>query len=228
MPPTPLHRHQLAWLMPDGWGVVLRREWDPVTRECLAHWAGHQLPLVVTRQSGPSSGTSGIAMGLPAPGQWGRRRLALSVSRAHVSYFDEFPTAQRVARLLPRGVRAEWHALCNALNACGAAPRVHGSYGWQYITGLDHVRASSDIDLWISVSHADQADAVVQLLQSFRCAQPKLDGELVFEGGHAVSWREWLAWRAGRTKALLVKHLDGSALVAHLADHTLCPAEVAA
>jgi phosphoribosyl-dephospho-CoA transferase len=151
-------------------------------------------------------------MGLPAPGRWERRRLVLSVPRPDVLHFDEFPRAEQVAKLLPDAARADWQSLGASLRACGAVARVHGSYGWKHISGLDHVRPGSDIDVWIAVSDADQADAVVRLLQSFPCARPRLDGELVFDGGNAVAWREWLSWRAGGAKALLIKHLEGSSL----------------
>jgi len=53
---------------------------------------------------------------------------------------------------------------------------------------------------------------VARQLQSFPSERPRLDGELVFDGGHAVAWREWLSWRAGGTKTMLIKHLEGSSL----------------
>ena len=90
--------------------------------------------------------------------------------------------------------------------------RVHGSYGWEHLSGLDHVRQSSDIDVWMAVPDGAQADAAAATLQSFACERPRLDGELVFDDGAAVAWREWLAWRGGRTRALLVKRIDGSSL----------------
>ena len=43
-------------------------------------------------------------------------------------------------------------------------------------------------------------------------AEPRLDGELRFPDGAAVAWREWEAWRAGRSRAVLVKRLDGCSL----------------
>ena len=94
-----------------------------------------------------------------------------------------------------------------------ANARVYGSHGWQLLSGLDHVRAGSDIDLWLSVSDEAQADAAATCLQSVSDELPRLDGELMFDDGAAVAWREWLAWRAGRVKSLLVKTLVGSTLV---------------
>jgi phosphoribosyl-dephospho-CoA transferase len=209
---TPLHRHQLARLTPAGWDRLRRRAWDDVASQCLAHWVGHGLPLVVTQQRACSAGPDAIAMGLPAPGRWERRRLVLSVPRGDVLYFDEFPRVEQIVNLLPEAARADWRRLCEGLRACGALARVHGSYGWQHISGLNHVRSSSDIDVWVAVSDAEHADAVARQLQSFSCARPRLDGELVFDGGDAVAWREWLSWRAGGPKTLLVKHLQGSRL----------------
>ena len=209
---TPLHRHQIAWLTQAGWDRIRGRAWDAVASECLAHWAAHRLPLVVTRQLPGEGDADTIAMGLPAPDRWDRRRLALAVPRCDVLYFDEFPRDEQVLRLLPGTARPQWLRLCSGLHALGVVARVHGSYGWKYFSQLDHVRESSDIDVWIPVSDMGQADAAAAMLQSFPCRRPRLDGELVFGDGAAVAWREWLAWRAGRARALLVKRIDGSSL----------------
>ena len=136
-----------AWLRPEAWARVLRREWNAVAAECLGHWARHSLPLVVTRQSVCVAGPDTVAMGLPAPDRWERQRIALGIPRADVLYFDEFPRAEQVIALLPEAARTQWRTLCAGLAACGAVARVHGSYGWLHLTGLDHVRASSDIDM---------------------------------------------------------------------------------
>lgn len=209
---VPLRRHQIVWLGDAGWRRVHDRDWDAAARDCLVHWAARRLPLVVTRQTDPAREDS-IAVGLPAPGRWGRRRLALTVARNDVLYFDEFPVAAKVLDLLPVPARPAWRRLCVELKAAKANARVYGSYGWQVLSGFDHVRAGSDVDLWVSVSDMAQADAVAASLQSISDDLPRLDGELMFDDGAAVAWREWLAWRAGRVKSLLVKTIAGSALV---------------
>lgn len=208
----PLHRHQLARLNASGWGHVLGREWDTPARDCLAHWARQGLPLVVTRQ-GANIADDMIALGLPAPAVWGRRRLAVAVDRHDVLYFDEFELADRIVSLLPASSRAAWRNLCCGLKAAGAPARVYGSYGWQLLSGLEYRRPGSDVDLWLSAANAGQADALAACLQTFPDRHPRLDGELVFGDGAAVAWREWLAWRAGRVQALLVKTIAGSTLV---------------
>jgi phosphoribosyl-dephospho-CoA transferase len=208
---TPLHRHQLAQLSDAGWRDVLAGAWRGPSRACLVHWAEQRLPLVVTRQR--PQGDAGVCLGLPAPARWDRCRIALAVPYASISHFDAFPIATRLAPMLARPERAAWLALCNALAACGATARIYGSHGWQLLTGLYHVRAGSDIDLYIAVDGPEQADAVAALLQRWPNHAPRLDGELVFDGGSAVAWREWAAWRAQRTAAVLVKRLAGAALV---------------
>lgn len=206
---TALHRHQLVRLTVAGWQRVLAGAWDAQAQDCLAHWARQRLPLVVTRQQPQRGGA--ICLGLPAPGRWERRRIALAVPAPHIARREAFPPASALAPLLGAAQRRPWRALCGGLAACGVAARVYGSHGWQLLTGLDHLRPGSDIDLCIAVDGPAQADAVAVLLQSWSDGL-RLDGELVFAGDRAVAWREWLAWRGGRSARVLVKRLDGVAL----------------
>jgi phosphoribosyl-dephospho-CoA transferase len=207
-----LHRHQLAWLTGSGWAAVLGRPWDAQARDCLAHWAMHQLPLVVTRQPAHPVADEWIALGLPAPARWGRRRLALQVPHAVVDGLGELPRLADVQHLLPPPARDPLRELLGRLRQCHAAARVFGSYGWQAISGLDHVRAASDLDLSVAVEGAAHADAVVRALGSFEVPQLRLDGELMFGDGAAVAWREWAEWRAGRARAVMVKRIDSVCL----------------
>jgi len=95
------------------------------------------------------------------------------------------------------------------LAAHATNPRVHGSYGWQRITGLEYVTAHSDIDLHLAVFDADIADRVAALLDRFDWKGPRIDGELLFPSGDAVAWREWLQWRRGAVGRVMVKRLHG-------------------
>ena len=207
-----LRRHQLARLTNAGWSTILLRTLDEQARACLTHWATHRLPLVVTRQSVDAVDDGGIALGLPSPAQWERRRLSLHVPHDAVLRFDEFPRLGEVQGLLPPSAQRPVRELLDALDTGGATAHVFGSYGWQAISGLAHMRPESDLDLWVAVAGIEQADAVAQLLQSFGAARPRLDGELVFGDGASVAWREWNEWRAGRARAVMVKCLDRVAL----------------
>ncbi|NRF70749.1 malonate decarboxylase holo-[acyl-carrier-protein] synthase [Aquincola sp. S2] len=211
----PLHRHQLVHLTAQGWHQVQAQATDAEARTCIAHWAARRLPLVVTRQlrCDGAAKPDELAVGLAAPIAWQRRRIGLTVARADVAWFDEFP---RIESLLPelrgRG-REEVRRLCVALSSLNARARVYGSHGWQLLSGLSYVHPRSDIDVWIAVADAGHADAVVVVLDAFGHERaPRLDGELLFPDGRAVSWREWRAWRAGRCSAILTKTLTGAAL----------------
>ncbi len=209
-----LRRHQLVQLNHQGWAQALAQAADSEARDCMAHWAGHGLPVVVARQPVPAASNRAMALGLPAPATWGRRRLAFQVTPAGVGYFDEFPRAALVVRQLPKRVRTAWLGLCADLDGAGVRARVYGSHGWQCLTGLEHLRPGSDLDLLLAVADPAQADhaAALLLAHDLLFPHPRLDGELVFGNGAAVAWREWLAWRAGSAQAVLVKRLQGAEL----------------
>jgi len=206
-----LRRHQLVRLNEAGWAAVRARAWDEGAQACLAHWCAHGLPLVVTQQRGTLADDA-LALGLPAPLQWQRRRLVVQVGLGDVLYFDEFPLAAELTTSLPAASRVAWCALLTTLGAAGASVRVYGGHGWQRITGLGYLHAGSDLDLCLSVADAAAADAAVAALQAAALTAPRLDGELVFPDGSAVAWREWGAWRAGRVDRVLVKRLHGVAM----------------
>ena len=207
----PLRRHRLVRLSREGWDALLARHWDAQARACLLHWAGHGLPLVVTRQTADTGDCDLVALGLPAPGRWARRRLALHVPASSVAHFEEFPVLADVVDLLPLSGRVVGD-LQAGLASCRAAAHVYGSYGWQALSGLDHVRQGSDLDVWVSVRGAVHADDVARCLDRFASSWLRLDGELMFPDGTAVAWREWSDWRAGRTRAVMVKQLTGPSM----------------
>lgn len=209
-----LRRHQLVHLSEPAWARLLDEDRDAQALACLSHWAGRGLPLVVATQHDARGDT--VALGLPAPSRWGRLRIAVAMARSGIVRVGHFPVAEDVAGLLPLPVQAHWGTLARALRALGAVARVHGSHGWQCLTGLDHLREGSDLDLCVGVDDASMADAAAALLARFPVPQPRLDGELMFADGAAVSWREWAAWRAGRTASLLVRRLHGVGLASDL------------
>lgn len=207
-----LARHRLVWLSDAGWHELLSQAPDVPSRPCLAHWAREHLPLVVTRQP-PDDAR--LAVGLAMPTRWGRRKLALRVAREHLLYSGGFPAAADIAPLLPAAARLPWRALCAELSLLGVSPRVHGSHGWQKLTGLRYLRPASDIDLHIPVDSDTLADRIATLLQlGTGTAGPRIDGELLFPDGAAIAWREWLQLREGRVREVLVKRLDRVALEA--------------
>jgi phosphoribosyl-dephospho-CoA transferase len=208
----PLHRHQLAQLTAEGWSQALAQSGDPAMERCILLWSQRRFPLVVTQQPEGAFRRGRIALGLPAPLDRDRRRIRLDVCADAIGWLDEFPPAVDALPLLPRRARAHLEPLLDKLIALGTPARVYGSHGWQLLTGLDYLHRRSDLDLWIAVDDAADADAAAACLASARVDRPRIDGELVFTDGTATAWREWAAWRAGRTSGLLVKRLHGASI----------------
>nr|WP_246294886.1 malonate decarboxylase holo-[acyl-carrier-protein] synthase [Schlegelella koreensis] len=245
-----MQRQRLIRLTSAGWRrLVAQAPSDDVAR-CIADWAAHDRPLVVARQRTPASAR--VLVGLPAPAEWGRRRIALEIEPRDVASVGAFPPLVDVADLLPAALHAPVFALEQALRTNAASARVYGSFGWQRLTGLAYLHADSDLDLLVHVHDVQSADAAVAALRraedAFAAAAaaparkpaasassggapapvartpapaapaplpalPRLDGELVFDDGHAVAWREWAAWRAGQSRQMLVKTTVGASLV---------------
>lgn len=213
-------RHQLVWLDDDGWRGVLASwteapQHDAQALECLRHWAGQRWPLVVTRQRADpacAGAAAPLALGLPAPARWERRRIAIDVPLRAVLRQGEFAAASEVGPTLPASARAAWLTLCAGLASLGVTARVYGSHGWQQLTGLTYVHPQSDIDLLLPVQAAPQADRVCALLLRGAPHMPRTDGELAFLNGAAVAWREWVQWRSGQVRQVLVKRIEGSTL----------------
>lgn len=209
-----LRRNQLAYLTDAGWARLQQKERTPMERACVALWAERRLPLVVTRQ--PTPGGDAVALGLPAPARFRRKRLAVQVAREEILYFDAFPRMAAIARQFDAGFAAPWASLARSLDGLACGARVYGSRGWQALTGMLYVHETSDIDLMLpvgGVDAADTADEACALLHGFDASRPRVDGELVFPDGSAVAWREWQRWRAGGARELMVKRLRDVQLV---------------
>ena len=204
-----LRRHDLVWLSRAGWQQLKAGAHEPEVDECLDHWCEKRLPLVVGRQE---PGRPELALGLPAPLDRGRRKIGLRVPVECVLYHDTFPRAAAIARLLPVALRGAWKELNASLADCGVEPRVHGSFGWEQLTGLRYLTRTSDLDLLLAVADPQAADEVAERLDAFDWDGPRIDGELIFPDGSAVPWREWLQWRRGVARSVLVKRLHGVTL----------------
>jgi triphosphoribosyl-dephospho-CoA synthase len=206
-----LQRHQLARLTPQGWQTLLDEQADPRVRHYLKQWAQQDLPLVVTRQP-DTLPTDQLALGWPAPSAMGRLRVPLRVARHQVVQHDGFPLAHQILPLLDRSAATALKPFLDQLMAWGTRPRVYGSFGWQWLTGMAYVHGQSDLDLLLVVDDACQADAVSHCLMQHGPPGLRLDGELLFPDGRAVAWREWFQARRSPVRTVLVKSLQGCAL----------------
>lgn len=206
MPAEPA-RNQWVAISNAAWQNLAATAPDAQARDIVAHWQARCLPLVVCTQP-PGLGPGKLAVGLPAPQRWSRRRLALQVALDQVLQQGEFPPLATVLR------DEASQALAHALAALGAGAQVYGSHGWQALTGETYVHAASDIDLQIQVPGFAVACRALPLLQQARLPG-RLDGEFVFPQGQAIAWREFAhLLHAGRPAVqVLVKSLGAPRLM---------------
>lgn len=196
-----LARNQLVWLDSVAWAQIETRVWDVQAQEILVHWRANGLPLVVCRQR-TETPSDQLCVGLPAPLQWSRRRLALAVGLDHITAHADFPTLMQVTQGHPLGVGAQ--RMCESLDAIGVPTHVYGSHGWQCLTKLDYLHEASDLDLSMAVNSLEVASQVVSLLSS-ATLPCRIDGEIVFHHGQAVAWRELHQLLNGKAAQVLVK-----------------------
>jgi phosphoribosyl-dephospho-CoA transferase len=154
-------------------------------------------------------GQVALGLALPPRAEDGRKiRIPCRVAAQEVRRC-EAPLPLPLAQAL--GALPRWDAGLAAL-ASGAANqgidlRVYGSLALQVLTGQEYLTATSDIDLLVHPRDAAELDAALALLRTHAAVLP-LDGEIVFPGGRAVAWKEWLAARAGAPGSrVLVKEM---------------------
>lgn len=197
-----LVRNQLVWINPQALAQVQAHAWDEEAQAILAHWHSHRLPLVVCRQR-VDAAPDQMCLGLPAPLQWSRRRLALTVRQDQIMAQGSFPTLLQVAQAHAWGSAAQ--ALDLALTHLGVTAHVYGSHGWQWLTHMPYLHEASDLDVTLNVPDFETACRVATLLAATELG-PRLDGEIVFPGGQAVAWRELQRLLAGHTAQVLLKN----------------------
>jgi phosphoribosyl-dephospho-CoA transferase len=181
-----LERHMLAWLGEAGWEAA--RTAQPQHATALTQWQRRDWPAVVRRLDVDAAHDE-VCLGLPLPPDSAgvKTRIALRVKAAHVVRSS---AAMELRTALP--FSGAWHARLTAL--CEeAAPlhlRVFGSLAMQALTGLQYVSPASDVDVLFYPTSRQELDDGVALLER-HTRQVPLDGEIVFPGGAAVSWKEW-------------------------------------
>jgi len=188
-------RHDLVWLDPEApctvWGA------GP---EVVADWIAAGLPFVAARREG--SRQDQLRLGFTRPGLGPRHRVAVTVPVAALERQDEAPTLSSLRPKLPADWQSALADLDAALKAVGCVARLFGSAVTHCLTGQATLRADSDLDLLLDCTETEQVDAVLSILAAAP-ATPRLDGEIRFTSGWAVSWREFAqVWPAAEAKVL--------------------------
>ena len=225
--PVPMYRrHELVWLSASGWAAARARAL-PEHAAAIERWQQQDWPAVVRRgdaDAGPDEVCLGIALP-PHPDSGNKVRIALRARTCDAARTaPALALAQVVVQvaenrpaLLPALLPDEWREnLCALAGAsAGLTIRVYGSVALQLLTGQAYVRPTSDIDLLFYPTTGPQLDRGVALMSQHAKGLP-LDGEIVFPGGQAVAWKEWLATDGGNAR-VLVKQASGVRLVSRTA-----------
>jgi len=169
---------------------------------------------VVARQSYSEAPSDTIAVGLALPPALGKRRIALSVSAQDTARYAQPTLLSDALAHAP----IEWQPALIELDAAstdiGIELRVFGSLAWQALSGLPYLTPQSDIDLlWRPQSHIRLQQGIALLARWEQSSGLRADGEVLFGGNSAVSWREWATLKSGDDQRVLVKRQSSAELV---------------
>lgn len=207
MPPTDargFERHMLVWLSAEGWSAA-QATTQPQHKLAFKLWQTQDWPLIV-RRTDTDAAPDQICLGLPLPPDEDTGEKIRIALRANVGYISKAAPALELAAVL-RSAESPWRAPLTALehDAAGMHLRVYGSMAMQAITQLPYVSPTSDVDILFHPASRRQLDDGVSVLDRHG-ALMALDGEIVFPGGAAVSWKEWRMAIANPAK-VMVKEL---------------------
>jgi phosphoribosyl-dephospho-CoA transferase len=190
-------RHHLIWLSDAGWQRAQANAADARQREAMAHWQRNRWPAVVRRADVDADAALGevcAGIALPPDAQGNKPRIALRVPASEVAAVRAPFLLRDIAAARLPGLPAAWQdgmaQLHEAMAREGIALAVFGSLAWQAVTGQHYLRAGSDIDLLFEPASREQLALGVRQL-AYQAMFLPLDGEIVFPGGGAVSWKEW-------------------------------------
>jgi phosphoribosyl-dephospho-CoA transferase len=205
-----LGRHNLVWIRPERRAPVASQADDDTTRDQLAAWLAADRPLVVARQPCGEALSDNISVGLAVPPAQGKRRIALSVAAHDIARCTPpLPLSDAIPH-----APVEWHSalaeLADAASGIDIELRVFGSLAWQALSGLPYLTPQSDIDLlWHPRSNTQLRQGIDLLARWEHSSGLRADGEVLFGGSSAVSWREWASLKPGNDQRVLVKRESG-------------------
>jgi phosphoribosyl-dephospho-CoA transferase len=213
LPRPKVSRHGLVWVRPECHTAVASQASDSELHTQVATWLEADRPLVVARQ--PENITPDtISVGLALPPAHGKSRIALSVAASDITrYTPPLLLADAIAHAPP-----EWQPALSELDAAAhhmdIELRVFGSLAWQALSGMQYLTPRSDIDLlWHPHSHTQLQQGIALLARWEQSSGLRADGEVLFGGSSAVSWREWSTLNSGNDQRVLVKRSSSAELV---------------
>ena len=202
------------WIRPESRTAVAAQATDDAMHAQVAAWLAADRPVVVARQPCGEVLSDTVSVGLALPPAQGKRRVALVVA-AHeiVRYSSPLRLADAIA-LAPAAWQTALAELDAAAKQIDIELSVFGSLAWQALSGLPYLTPQSDIDLlWQPQSNMQLQQGIALLARWEQSSGLRADGEVVFGGSSAVSWREWATLRSGNDQRVLVKRASSAGLV---------------
>ena len=202
------------WVRPECRAAVAAEVKDGAAHRQVAAWLAADRPLVVARQSDAALPDI-LAVGLALPPALGKCRVALRVTSHDIV---RHAPPLRLAEVIPHAT-AKWQPALAELHesaiSIGIDLRVFGSFSWQSLSGLSYLTPQSDIDLlWHPRSRTQLQQGIALLARWEQSSGMRADGEVLFGGSSAVSWREWRQLKSGGDHRVLVKRDHSAELVA--------------
>lgn len=215
-----MSRHDLVWLSDRGWQqlidqLVVQPSMTAADDqlEAVKLWQNQHWPLVVRRADADIGvNTDQICLGLampPHPLTGEKRRIALRCAVTDIKKTTPALPLSSVISAAP----GEWQqGLAElALQANNLRLHVFGSLALQTLTKQIYLSTTSDIDVLFYPENIGQLQTGLLLLSESAKILP-LDGEIIFPGDQAVSWKEWLS-ALDRQAHVLVKEMHTVRLV---------------
>nr|WP_315217401.1 malonate decarboxylase holo-[acyl-carrier-protein] synthase [uncultured Duganella sp.] len=179
----------LVWLDEAGWNAA-QATTEPQPKMAFGLWKSQSWPVIV-RRTDTDAAPDEICLGLPLPpdeDSGEKVRISLRAYAAHIKKATPAIELVSVVRSLSGPLRAPLAALQQ--DAVDMHLRVYGSLAMEALTGLPYVSPTSDVDILFHPTGRRQLEKCVAVLSRHAALLP-LDGEIVFPGGAAVSWKEW-------------------------------------
>ena len=212
-PASALPRHTLVWIDKRAHDDARAAIGDAGAHGALDEWLDREWPFVVRRREKDEADLAGaVPLGFPQPRDRGVRGHALAVPADALARIEPPLSLRRVFASLPVPWRDTLDRLERSAHWYGIRLRVCGSMAWQAMTGLPFVAPDSDIDVIAIPRDRSMLERTLRALTEFaRDRDVVIDGEIVFPGHDAVSWREWIDPKDAND--VIVKHRNGVRLV---------------
>jgi len=208
-----LSRHTLVWVRPEFRASVAAQITDDAMHAQATAWLAADRPLVVARQPDDKVSET-ISVGLALPPAQVKRRIALRVAAHDIARYTPPMLLADATTHAPTEWQPALAELVSAATKLDLELRVFGSLAWQALSGLPYLTPQSDIDLlWHPQSHTQLQQGIELLARWEQSSGLRADGEVLFGGSGAVSWREWSTIKSGVDQRVLVKRTSSAELV---------------